>query len=697
MGEEGKEEGKEEEGGGDGEEQEEEEEVWVPTKLVLSLKFTARGAVQVREILGGDEGEDGDADEEGVPGETHQEQEQDHGALDAAVAVAVAIDTSAPPSLPTSSLLPVHHPTLLSILSPPPTAPPPLPQTYTWYPSAPPITTILPPGLPLSAHELLAFYPHHIRWKPLASRLARNGFTGTDIIGLQAWFRGSTASGKEGEDPEPGQARHPLRPREVNQWLRDALRGSGGYVKGSGGIPLGAVMGRGEARLDTEGMHPRKIAGAERGGEVCSLRDLVRGVRRWPWGVGRRALTRVLEWYVRVEGGFTPRLEVSVLCVGAVVRALGFGEERGTGPMNLDGAVLGAWRGEGGVERVVQWEEEGEKEKEKEGEDLRRSRVRINEAGEMVGVDVVLHLRHVLTFPYMAVGGMLCAALEMGIEKAEARKAEREARERSARGGVEIEDVEMRDGDGERPEQDHHHQTASTETSTSTPTPTPPSTRQAALPTAPSQDTRMLHPPALPAPIPPLTPPTPASAPVPVPAQEPPHIPSPSTITLQPPTHPSHNAPPTFTITYASATPPSNTPFAFHSTGTPHQAFPHLTTLHATTPAPNPQAPTIPTRYPPSASTPSGYLPHRETCERRSWDQHRDQHQDQGQHHQNQHHDTGERVSGAIGVFPTFLPPLGPASMMEHAGASDDNMAQYAYPPPGYLSGRQGGGEWWRR
>lgn len=143
-----------------------------------------------------------------------------------------------------------------------------------------------------------------------------------------------------------------------------------------------------------------------------------------------------------------------------------------------------------------------------------------------MGVDVVLHLRHVLTFPYMAVGGMLCAALEMGIEKAEARKAEREARERSARGGVEIEDVEMRDGDGERPEQDHHHQTASTEMSTSTPTPTPPSTRQAALPTAPSQDTRMLHPPALPAPIPPLTPPTPASALVPVPARRPPHIPS---------------------------------------------------------------------------------------------------------------------------------------------------------------------------
>jgi hypothetical protein len=56
---------------------------------------------------------------------------------------------------------------------------------YGWYADAVPVDAILPPGVPLSAKEIIAFYPHHICWKDIKIRLTNNGYKGVDIMGMQ--------------------------------------------------------------------------------------------------------------------------------------------------------------------------------------------------------------------------------------------------------------------------------------------------------------------------------------------------------------------------------------------------------------------------------------------------------------------------------------------------------------------------------
>jgi hypothetical protein len=51
---------------------------------------------------------------------------------------------------------------------------------YTWYDDAVPVDALLPPGVPLSAKEINAYYPHHVRWRSMMLRLANNDYRGTD-------------------------------------------------------------------------------------------------------------------------------------------------------------------------------------------------------------------------------------------------------------------------------------------------------------------------------------------------------------------------------------------------------------------------------------------------------------------------------------------------------------------------------------
>lgn len=56
---------------------------------------------------------------------------------------------------------------------------------YEWYDYAPRADAIFPPGVPLSAKEIHAFYPHHVRWKTVMVRLTSNDYRGPDILGMQ--------------------------------------------------------------------------------------------------------------------------------------------------------------------------------------------------------------------------------------------------------------------------------------------------------------------------------------------------------------------------------------------------------------------------------------------------------------------------------------------------------------------------------
>jgi hypothetical protein len=58
-------------------------------------------------------------------------------------------------------------------------------QNYAWYSNAVPVDALLPPGIPLSAKEIHAFYPHHVRWLDIMLRLTNNDYRGADIMGMQ--------------------------------------------------------------------------------------------------------------------------------------------------------------------------------------------------------------------------------------------------------------------------------------------------------------------------------------------------------------------------------------------------------------------------------------------------------------------------------------------------------------------------------
>jgi hypothetical protein len=61
---------------------------------------------------------------------------------------------------------------------------------FHWYTDAVPVDAIFPPGVPISAKEIHAFYPHHVRWKGVMLRLTHNDYRGADIMGMQVcWCR----------------------------------------------------------------------------------------------------------------------------------------------------------------------------------------------------------------------------------------------------------------------------------------------------------------------------------------------------------------------------------------------------------------------------------------------------------------------------------------------------------------------------
>ena len=59
-------------------------------------------------------------------------------------------------------------------------------RNYTWYTDAVPVDAMFPPGITISAKEIMAYYPHHVRWKGTMLRLTNNGYRGSDIMGIQA-------------------------------------------------------------------------------------------------------------------------------------------------------------------------------------------------------------------------------------------------------------------------------------------------------------------------------------------------------------------------------------------------------------------------------------------------------------------------------------------------------------------------------
>ncbi|KAF2635503.1 hypothetical protein P280DRAFT_523048 [Massarina eburnea CBS 473.64] len=280
----------------------------------------------------------------------------------------------------------------------------PLSSKYTWFPEATPIDAILPPGVPLTAKEINAYYPHHIRWKGVMLRLVNNRYRGPELIAIQSWFRGLSQT--------------PISGPKINQFMRDVLRNTG--------LPdfkTTEYKGKPDRNLNTTHYTPGRFIENQRGGLVVpTFDDLLKGLKYLPTGAHARGLTQCLVWYLNQKRTGRSELQFNVLHTQALIRAL---KEplRGYGPQNLDMSALEEWKENG---RFTEKKVEDEKRKcnvpEKEEETLKRPKLEINIARGSVKAQVTIHLRHVLTFPCMAMINMAAEGLVMGIKKAEMRQ-----------------------------------------------------------------------------------------------------------------------------------------------------------------------------------------------------------------------------------------------------------------------------------
>lgn len=312
------------------------------------------------------------------------------------------------------------------------------PLFFNWFPDAVPINSIFPPGVGISAKEIMAFYPHHIRWKGVTLRLVNNSYLSDTILPMQAFFRDKD--------------QHPLTSANLGQFIRDSLKTD---IRG---FTITSYKSDPDPNLFTDHLKPKLINSGRHRFVVPTFDDLLKGLVHLPTGIDARDLTQSLVWYLNMRDTFTPPLQLNVLHTQSLVRALRM-PSKPYGSQNLDLLGLQEWKEKGALpKRRVEDEVKQRVLGTDSRKEVKRSRVKIRAKPETVDVDVVLRLRHVLTFPYMSIGGMVCKALEMGIEKAEKHKAAREARKQSEVSGEEAkvvrstsEDVEMQDVEREGP------------------------------------------------------------------------------------------------------------------------------------------------------------------------------------------------------------------------------------------------------
>ncbi|KAG9195114.1 hypothetical protein G6011_00234 [Alternaria panax] len=281
---------------------------------------------------------------------------------------------------------------------------------YTWYRDAVPVDALLPPGVPLSAKEINAYYPHHIRWRGVMLRLANNDYRGPDIMGMQAFFRGHPTTNMSGA--------------VMNQIQRDSVKNI------IPGFKTDTTEGKHDANLHTGHLEPgRYIAEKRNGYTIPTFDDLLRGLYHLPSGLDARGFTECLSWYLSVRDSFTPKLDLNILHTQALIRALRTPLKR-FGPQNLDCNTLEEWKVWGKFDnRKVNYEPAKPTSTKGGDGEQKRSQLHMNLDDHEVKLDIQLPLRHVLVFPFLALHGVVGEALKLGIEKAGNRKAEREGAE----------------------------------------------------------------------------------------------------------------------------------------------------------------------------------------------------------------------------------------------------------------------------
>jgi len=192
------------------------------------------------------------------------------------------------------------------------------------------------------------------------------------------------------------------------------------------GFKTTGYKGKSDRNLRTDQLIPGPyIESMSKGYTLPSFEDLVRGLHRLPSGLDARGLTTCMSWYLNIRDTFTPKLDLNVLHTQALIRALREPLKL-FGPQNLDRNALEEWRSKGSFETVeIEHKKHQQQLVSDEAACDGRSQMHLNLDKEDVSMKVTLSLRHVMTFPFLALHGVFAEALKLGIKKSEVRRASR--------------------------------------------------------------------------------------------------------------------------------------------------------------------------------------------------------------------------------------------------------------------------------
>ena len=203
----------------------------------------------------------------------------------------------------------------------------------------------------------------------------------------------------------------------MNNFQRDTVKSA------LPGFKTASYKGKSDRNLRVDHLTPGPhIVNTRVGFTLPTFEELVRGLNRLPSGLDARGLTQCLSWYLNMRDSFTPKLEMNVLHAQSLIRALRQ-PLKPFGPQSLDRNALQEWRSKGTFETV---EIEGEKRDQvgtaAPAKPQRRTQMHMNLDMDEVSIKLTLPIRHILSFPFLALHSVVAEALKMGIEKAEVRK-----------------------------------------------------------------------------------------------------------------------------------------------------------------------------------------------------------------------------------------------------------------------------------
>lgn len=256
-------------------------------------------------------------------------------------------------------------------------------------------------------------------------RLFNNSYHYTDIMKMQAFFRSSP--------------NFPVDGGSFRDYFQQSFQGSNHTFKASDFKP------KTDMNLYSDSFSSLQFV-ERRGYIVPTFDDLLRGLTYLPTGLDARELTQCLVWYLNSADMFNPRLELNVLHVQSLVRALR-DPIRSYGVRNLDIIGLTEFREHNkfpnsrkvSIEKVtydvemkacecsIQTNNDETRDTRIEGKRVNRAlKLHVDSDNETLTATASISVRSILQFPFLSMHGLVAEALRMGITNAQAKKAMRE-------------------------------------------------------------------------------------------------------------------------------------------------------------------------------------------------------------------------------------------------------------------------------